>query len=98
MTVNEILTTVSLLASISSIVFALLAFKRNERHDHRSEGKSEGQILSDTGYIKACVDRMEKNFTGVDERYRDIVQRLAKVEEHVAHDEKMMNNIVTKGG
>ena len=74
---------VSLMASLSSIVFAYLAFKRSERQDQRKDGKNEGLILSDIGYIKACVDRVEKNLTSVDERYRNLVERLAKVEERL---------------
>ena len=60
MTISIVMTIVSLAASISGIVFAFLAFKRSERQDQKSAGKSEGLILSDIGYIKACVDRMEK--------------------------------------
>lgn len=74
---------VSLMASLSSIVFAYLAFKRSERQDQRKDAKNEGLILSDIGYIKACVDRVEKNLTSVDERYRNLVERLAKVEERL---------------
>lgn len=74
---------VSLMASLSSITFAYLAFKRSERQDQRKDAKNEGLILSDIGYIKACVDRVEKNLTSVDERYRNLVERLAKVEERL---------------
>ena len=38
-------------------------------------------MSSDIGYIKACVERVEKNLNFVDERYRNIAERLAKVEE-----------------
>ena len=69
---NLVITVVGLMASLSSIVFAFLAFKRSERQDQKDEGKSQGQIMSDIGYIKACVDRMEKNLNIVDERYRNI--------------------------
>ena len=83
MNFEVIFSLVSLMASLSSIVFAYLAFKRSERQDQRKDGKNEGLILSDIGYIKACVDRVEKNLTSVDERYRNLVERLAKVEERL---------------
>lgn len=57
--------------------------------EQKVDGKSEGAMLSDIGYIKACVDRVEKNLNKVDERYRNIAERLAKVEEAVTN--------VTKG-
>ena len=93
---QELITWVGLLTSLSSIVFAFLAFKRSEKQEHRKEGKNEGLILSDIGYIKACVDRVEKNIASVDERYRSILERLSKVEESLDNTKKLVNEI--KGG
>ncbi len=98
METNIIVTMIGLAASISSIVFAILAFKRSEKQEHKTEGKSEGLILSDVGYIKACVDRMEKNLTSVDERYRNVLERLVKVEESLANAKKMVEEIKKEGG
>ena len=83
MNFEVVFSVVSLMASLSSIAFAYLAFKRSERQEQRKDAKNEGLILSDIGYIKACVDRVEKNLTSVDERYRNLVERLAKVEERL---------------
>ena len=74
---------IGIVGTISSIFFAYLAFKRNEKMDVKSEGKYQGSIFSDIGYIKACVDRVEKNLYKVDENYKNILERLAKVEETV---------------
>ena len=79
-------------------MFALLAFKRSEKQEHKNEGKSEGLILSDVGYIKACVDRMEKNLMSVDERYRNVFERLVKVEEALANAQKRVDEIKKEGG
>lgn len=98
MDASSITSAIGLCASISSIVFAVLAFKRSERQEHKVEGKSEGLILSGIGYIKACVDRMEKNLTTVDERYRNIAERLAKVEENLANAQKRLDEIVVREG
>lgn len=98
MEVNIVVTIVGLFASLSSVVLAFLAFKRSEKQEHKVEGKSEGLILSDIGYIKACVDRMEKNLAIVDERYRNVVERLAKVEENVVNAQKRLDEIIKEGG
>lgn len=98
METNVVVTMIGLTASLSSIVFALLAFKRSEKQEHKTEGKSEGLILSDVGYIKACVDRMEKNLTSVDERYRNILERLVKVEEALSNEQKRVDEIKKEGG
>ena len=83
---------VGLLTSLSSIVFAYLAFKRSDKEQHHLEGKTEGVMFSDIGYIKACVDRVEKNLNKVDERYRGIAERLAKLEESVINVTKRVDN------
>lgn len=98
MTGEMIITLVGLVASLSSIVFAFLAFKRSEKQEHKTEGKDEGLILSDIGYIKACVDRVEKNLTSVDERYRNIVERLAKAEESLRNANRRLDELVMEGG
>ena len=84
---------VGLMASLSSIIFAVIAFRRTSKDEHKSEGKAEGVIFSDIGYIKACVDRVEKNLCTVDERYRNIAERLARLEEGMANLKKQVDEI-----
>lgn len=84
---------VSIIGTISSITFAYFAFKRNSLNDKQQESKNDGIVISDIGYIKACVDRVEKNLTKVDERYRNILERLAKVEEAVANLTKRVDDL-----
>lgn len=92
------LSLVGLFASISSIVFAYLAFKRSNKQEQRIEGKNEGVMFSDIGYIKACVDRVEKNLNKVDERYRNIAERIAKLEESVVNVTKRVDEIYKLDG
>ena len=93
---QETISILGLVTSLLSIMFAFLAFKRSEKHDIKKEGKNEGLILSDIGYIKAGVDRMEKNITSVDERYREVLERLSRVEEGLDNTKRIVNEI--KGG
>ena len=89
---------VGFFASISSIIFAYLAFKRSDKAEHKTDGKTEGVMFSDIGYIKACVDRVEKNLTKVDEHDRNIAERLAKVEESVRNVTKRVDEIYKLDG
>lgn len=98
MRTETLVTIIGLSASLSSIIFALLAFKRNEREEQHKNGKNEGLILSDIVYIKACVDRVEKSLNKVDEKYQDVIERLAKVEENVTNMEKRIDEIFVNGG
>lgn len=84
---------IGLCASISSILFSYLSFKRSDKKDHELDAKNEGVMFSDIGYIKACVDRVEKNLNKVDERYRNIAERLAKLEESVVNVTKRVDEM-----
>lgn len=93
MTFELTVTLVGFFASISSIVFAYLAFRRSDKQEQKTYGKTEGVMFSDIGYIKACVDRVEKNLNKVDERDRNIAERLAKVEELIVNVTKRVDEI-----
>ena len=84
---------IGILGTISSIFFAYVALKKNNLNEEKIEGKTEGIFLSDIGYIKACVDRVEKNLFKVDERYHSIVERVAKVEEAVTNLTKRIDGL-----
>ncbi|MCM1130985.1 MAG: hypothetical protein NC310_02975 [Roseburia sp.] len=74
---------VGILCSISSIALAYLAFKRNLKSDDKSEGKYEGQLLTDISYIAKTLQKLNEDVTKLDERNRTMVERLAKVEQAI---------------
>ena len=84
---------VTLVGACFSIVFSFLALKRNEKNDIKKEGKNEGLILSDIGYIKACVERVEKKIEKTDEKYKETIERLSKVEESLLNVTKRVDEI-----
>lgn len=86
-----VVSVIGIIGTLSSIFFAYLACRKNNMQEQKVDGKTEGAMLSDIGYIKACVDRVEKNLNKVDERYRNIAERLAKVEEAVANVTKRVD-------
>ena len=75
---------VSILGTISSIVFAYITFKRNSLNEQKEIGIKQGSMSSKLEHIKTCVDRMEKHLSVVDDRYKDILVRLTKLEEAVS--------------
>ena len=90
----EIKEITSITISIISVGIVLLSYKRNVIKEHKQLSKEEGSFLSDIGYIKACVDRMEKKISNVDERYQDLLQRLTKVEENLINTQKRVEEII----
>ncbi len=88
-----IVSIIGIIGTLSSIFFAYLAFKKTSLNEQKVVGKTEGIFLSDIGYIKACVDRVEKNLNTVDERYRSIVERVAKVEVAISNISKRIDGL-----
>lgn len=84
---------IGIIGAISSTYFTYLAYRKNNMQEQKVDGKAEGTMLSDIVYIKTCVERVEKNLNKVDERYRNIVERLVKVEEAVANVTKRVDKL-----
>ena len=93
---TTVVSVIGIIGTLSSIFFAYLAFKRNDKSESKKQGKHEGTIMSDIVHIKDCVDRVERNLNKVDERYRNILERLVKVEEAVANVTKRVDHMKVK--
>ena len=77
-----ILTIISIIGTISSLIFAYIAFRRNDKSDVRNSAKIEGALHSDIGYIKSSIDRMEAKLDKQDNNYQVLLTRVIKVEEN----------------
>lgn len=42
--------------TVCAIIFGYQAYKRNNKGDNRDEGKKDGVVLTELGYIKSGVD------------------------------------------
>lgn len=81
--IDIVLSVISLVGTLSSILFAFLAFRRNDKGDNKQEGKNEGVLISDVGYIKSSIDRIEKTLDKLEEKYDDLRSRIIKIEQKV---------------
>ncbi|MDE7263710.1 MAG: hypothetical protein K2N64_03525 [Anaeroplasmataceae bacterium] len=90
---NEIVVgIIGLIGTLSSICFAYLAFRRNHTTDTKKDGKAEGVLISDIGYIKSSIDRMEGKLDKVETNYQDLLSRLIRVEEAQSSLEKRLEH------
>ncbi|MBM7454130.1 hypothetical protein JN09_001482 [Acholeplasma morum] len=70
MSTTEItLTLISVLGMISSIAFAFLFFRRNSKSDTKEIGRESGTMISDLGYIKSSIERIEKRLDLTDSKF-----------------------------
>jgi divalent metal cation (Fe/Co/Zn/Cd) transporter len=80
---NLIMYIISTLISILSILIAYMALKRNKDKDNLKEAIDSGILLSDIGYIKKSLDRIEKRLEHVEINYNDLLKRVIILEEKV---------------
>lgn len=74
------LTIISVLGTVSSIMFAYPAFKKNNAKDDKKEGKNEDILISDVGYIKSSTERIEKRLDKLETFNTDIMTRVVVLE------------------
>lgn len=69
-----------LMGTACSIVFGFAAFKRNKQTDEQQDGRENGTILSEIGYIKANTDDIKRKQEKRDAQYLEMAERMATVE------------------
>ena len=90
------LTIISVLGTVSSIIFAYLAFRRNTNSDTKQIGRESGTVISDLGYIKSSIERIEKRLDNSELKFDGFSTRLARVEESTASAHKRLDEHITK--
>lgn len=63
-----------------SIFFGFMAFKRNRRSDEQQDGRENGTLLTEIGYIKANTDDIKRKQEKQDAQYLEMAERMAAVE------------------
>lgn len=77
---NLITSVCSLIGTISTIFFAYLAFRRSEKDEEKKDVEIEVNVLSDIGYIKESIKRVEKKIIKLEDDISNMKERLVKVE------------------
>lgn len=76
-----IISLIGAVGTITTIIFAYLAFRRNGSNDIREKAKIEGELLSDVAHIKLSIDRIEEKLDKVEGNYSNLKDRVIKLEE-----------------
>ena len=86
---------ISIVGTISTIIFAYLAFRKNETKNISEIAKSEGALLNDIKYIKSSIDRMEKKLDKVEVNYNSLNSRVVRLEENLQSLDKRLELHIT---
>ena len=71
---------IGIIVGIGGFIFGLVTFFRNKKSDDASEGRKDGTILTELGYIKSGVDDIKRKQEKQDEQNLIFAERLSSVE------------------
>ena len=73
----------TVLISIIGVALSVGTFFIGRTTVSKADGKQEGQILTELGYIKSGVDDMKRKMESMEKSYHNLEGRVARLEERV---------------
>ena len=88
-----VMAAISLVAGLCGIAFGVAGFLRNKKTDDSAEGRQDGQILTELGYIKGGIDDVKSEQREQRKINTDFVTRLTAVESSAKQAHKRLDQI-----
>ena len=78
-------------STLVSLILAAGTFFIGRISAAKQGGRESGQMLSDLGYIKRCVEAVEKKLERVEQQYNKLESRVSRIEEamKIYHKEEL---------
>ena len=76
----ELTVVISIACTVLGAAIGYATFRKNREKDAEEEGKVDGVVLTEIGYIKAGIDDIKRKQDKQDELYIKIAERLTAVE------------------
>ena len=77
------ITTILTLTTIIGFALSVGTFFIGRTTSSKADGKQEGQILSELGYIKSGIDDTKRKLESMEKSYHTLEGRVARLEERV---------------
>ena len=84
---------VSIVGGIAGIIYGFVSYSRNRKKDDSEDGKQDGVILTELGYIKSGVDDLKRKQDKQDESMIQILRDLTSVQESAKQAHKRIDVI-----
>ena len=84
---------IGIIVGVGGFIFGLVTFFRNKKADDSSEGRKDGTILTELGYIKSGVDDIKRKQEKQDEQNLKFAERLTSVEASAKQAHKRLDKI-----
>ncbi|MBQ8624142.1 MAG: hypothetical protein IJ424_07230 [Oscillospiraceae bacterium] len=83
----------SILGTISAIILGWVAFSRTSKTDFESEGKNNGVILTELGYVKSGIDDIKRKQERQEDARLNDVSRISAVESSSKQAHKRIDSL-----
>lgn len=90
---EALLTAISVAGTLIAIICSLAALFRNKKTDANADGRQDGQILTELGYIKGGIDDVKNEQREQRKINTDFVSRLTAVEASAKQAHKRLDQI-----
>lgn len=84
---------VGIVSGIAGVMFGILTASRNKKTDDKSEGKREGIVLTELGYIKKGIEGIEQRLERQETNYIEVIQKLTALEESTKRAHKRIDKL-----
>lgn len=85
--------TVGVVTGISGMLCAVIVATRNKKKDDKNEGKEDGVLMTEIGYIKKGVDGIEQKFEKLENKYIDLAMQVAGFEGEIKRLNKRIETL-----
>ena len=72
-----------IIGTLSSVLFAYLAFRRNDKKDIKNNATQEAELFADMKCVKSSVSRMESKINEIDDNYKELGIMVIKIKERL---------------
>lgn len=82
-----------IVGTLCSVIFGYIAFSQKSKETEKAEGKQDGVLFAELGYIKSGVDDIKRKQEKQDDQHVEVVSRLTAVEQSSKQAHKRLDHI-----
>lgn len=84
---------VGMVVGVGGMIIAALTLSRNKRTDDMKEGKEDGMVLTELGYIKAGVDDLKRDGRDMRSEVQTLHDKMTRTEESCKQAHKRIDEL-----
>lgn len=84
---------VGVVTGLVGMVVAVIVASRNKKKDDKTEGKEDGVLMTEIGYIKKGVDGIEQKFEKLENQYIDLAMQVTEIKGEIKRSNKRLEKL-----